>query len=139
MNLAALLSQRMAAPGAQGAFQDVTGNPAAQALASGPTAVGSDKQEPMDMDQANMGDGNEQAGPDASSTGMPGDAGLGMLESAHASAHGKKKEAYGKAIKHGQAKMKGFHSRGADHAHISGHLKSKEGGPRSGHAGAMGG
>jgi hypothetical protein len=109
MNLAQMLAERMKSPGALAEFKDRTTHPerdAAVTAGDNSSMPGSGKQEPFPLDAAGMsdGDGDDQA--------PPGDAGLGMLESAHASMGnhgGKKKVALGKAIEHGKKKM-GHHA-----------------------------
>ena len=109
--MAKMLANRMMSPGALGEFGDRTGNPMAQEQAGDPE-TGSDKQEPGGMDAvaeaASMGgpsiDGN-------AGTGKPGDAGLGLLSSAHDSAHGKKKVAYKKALDHAHKKHMKAHGK----------------------------
>lgn len=109
MNLAEMLSERMKSPGAMAAFKDMTSNPQARAQV-GPAAIGSDPAAggPMQgMDTIGDPDGAGPSDPSIAGNaggGMPGDSGLGMLSAAHASAHGKLKERYGKALAHGKAK-----------------------------------
>ncbi len=103
-NMAQMLAQRMMSPGAMAEFGDRTGNPDAQAQV-GDGQTGSSVQEPGGMDNvaaaASMGgpaiDGN-------AGKGKPGDAGLGLLSSAHDSAKGKKKAEYKKALDHAHKK-----------------------------------
>lgn len=98
MNLAQMLAERMKSPGAMAAFQDVTSNPQARA-GVGDGMTGADKQEPFPLDTGGVDD-EPQSGNEHES----GDAGLGMMEAAHALSHGKKKAALDKAIKHGRSK-----------------------------------
>ena len=101
MNVAQMLAERMKSPGAMGAFKDMTSNPDAMKYVQAGTATqmpGSGKQEPYPLET----DGVD--GDDTTQSGMPSDGGLGMLESAHASAKGKHKEVLGKALAHGKAK-----------------------------------